>query len=43
MIDKKAYVTPTLANLGSVTDLTQTGRTNPGPDAKSGSVSSQGV
>ena len=43
MIDKKAYVAPALVNLGSVADLTQTGRTNPGPDAKTGSVSSKGV
>ena len=43
MIDKKAYVAPALVNLGSVADLTQTGLTNPGPDAKTGSVSSKGV
>lgn len=42
-MDKRTYQTPKLVNLGSVADLTQTGKTNPGPDAKSGSVSSQGV
>ena len=43
MIDKKAYVAPTLVKLGSVADLTKTGTTNAGPDAKTGSVSSQGA
>lgn len=43
MTEKKAYVTPTLVNLGSVADLTKTGTTNAGADAKTGSVGSRGV
>ncbi len=39
----KSYETPKLVSLGTVADLTQTGLTNPGPDAKSGSVLSEGV
>jgi hypothetical protein len=40
---KQPYIQPELKTIGAVADLTKTGRTNPGPDAKSGSVSSQGV
>ena len=39
---KKAYSAPELKDFGSVTQLTQTGLTNPGQDAKSGSRLSQG-
>ena len=40
----KSYETPKLVSLGTVADLTQTGLTNPGPDAKAGSVThSEGV
>jgi hypothetical protein len=39
----KSYETPKLVSLGSVTDLTQTGLTNPGGDAKQGSVLSPGA
>lgn len=42
-MDKKEYTTPDLVEHGSVTDLTQTGLTNPGDDGKSGSAPSQGV
>jgi len=38
MNDKRTYETPKLVDLGAVTDVTQTGRTNPGGDAKQGSV-----
>ncbi len=34
----KSYETPTLVSLGSVADLTQTGLTHSGGDAKGGSV-----
>jgi hypothetical protein len=40
--EKKAYRAPTVDDWGTVTDLTATGLTNPGGDAKSGSVMSQG-
>jgi hypothetical protein len=40
---KKEYQRPELKNWGTVADLTQTGLTNPGGDAKSGSRPSQGV
>jgi len=39
---KKEYSRPELKNWGTVADLTQTGLTRPGDDAKSGSVLSQG-
>lgn len=37
-----SYTSPDLQEWGSVTDLTQTGQTNPGDDGKSGSKPSQG-
>lgn len=37
---KKDYAAPQLRDLGAVTDLTQTGNTNPGADAKGGSSAS---
>lgn len=40
---KKAYTAPRLKTWGKVSQLTQTGLTNPGGDAKSGSRPSQGV
>lgn len=40
--DKEPYRAPELQEWGSVADLTATGRTNPGDDAKNGSVLSQG-
>ena len=40
---KSPYVQPELKRLGAVADLTKTGRTNPGFDAKAGSVNSRGV
>lgn len=40
--EKRAYNEPTVTDFGSVTELTQTGRTNPGGDAKSGSARSRG-
>jgi len=43
MEGKQLYVRPELNVLGSVADLTRTGRTNPGGDGKSGSVASAGV
>ena len=39
---KKAYQAPKLVNLGSVADLTQVGMTNPGTDARHGSVNPPG-
>lgn len=39
---KKQYESPKLVVLGTVADLTKTGQTNAGGDAKTGSVSSQG-
>ena len=39
---KKAYTTPSLTKWGKVAELTQTGKTNPGTDGKSGSRPSQG-
>ena len=41
--DKKAYTSPSLKKWGKVADLTQTGLTQPGPDAKDGSSSSTGT
>lgn len=38
----KTYSTPSLREWGSVTELTQTGQTNPGGDGKDGSSSSMG-
>jgi hypothetical protein len=40
--EKKTYRRPTVQDWGTVTDLTATGLTNPGDDAKSGSVASMG-
>jgi hypothetical protein len=40
--DKKAYTRPDLVEWGAVADLTRTGLTRPGDDAKSGSVLSRG-
>jgi hypothetical protein len=39
---KKPYTSPQLKKWGTVADLTKTGQTNPGPDTKAGSSSSQG-
>ena len=41
-IEKKGYTPPTLKTWGTVRDLTQTGKTNPGGDGKSGSAASKG-
>ena len=38
----KEYSRPELRAWGSVTELTQTGQTNPGTDGKAGSRPSQG-
>jgi hypothetical protein len=40
---KHEYATPTIRDWGTVTQLTQTGLTRPGADAKAGSVLSNGV
>jgi hypothetical protein len=40
---KKQYRKPEIQDFGTVTDLTATGKTNPGPDAKGGSAASQGA
>lgn len=40
---KSEYSKPEIHELGKVTELTQTGLTNPGEDGKSGSRPSQGV
>ena len=42
MESKKSYTPPVLKKWGKVADLTQTGRTMPGADAKGGSAGSQG-
>jgi hypothetical protein len=39
----KSYSAPEFEEFGTVADLTETGLTKPGDDAKSGSVASQGV
>lgn len=39
---QKDYKAPEIRDLGSVTELTQTGLTRPGDDTKSGSRPSQG-
>lgn len=39
---KKPYTTPKLKNWGAVADLTQTGKTTEGGDAKTGSTPSDG-
>jgi len=40
---KKDYQKPEIKAWGTVADLTATGMTKPGNDAKSGSAASQGV
>jgi hypothetical protein len=40
--DKKKYKPPTISDWGTIADLTKTGGTHAGGDAKSGSVASQG-
>lgn len=40
--EKKQYRKPQVRDWGTVTELTATGQTMPGSDAKSGSSSSQG-
>ena len=40
--NKKSYTAPHLKPWGTVADLTQTGQTHPGGDAKAGSVLSKG-
>jgi len=42
MSNIQEYKAPKLVTLGSVSDLTKTGLSNPGGDAKSGSVLSNG-
>lgn len=37
-VNKKAYSTPMLENVGKVADLTQTGKTREGGDVKTGSI-----
>ncbi len=41
-MDKKQYEAPQIRDWGTVSELTATGQTNPGADAKNGSASSQG-
>jgi hypothetical protein len=43
MSNTQEYKAPKLVTLGTVADLTRTGITNPGSDAKGGSAASQGV
>ena len=38
----KEYKAPEIRDLGTVTELTQTGKTMPGEDGKSGSAASKG-
>lgn len=42
-MDKQGYSSPELTEHGSLTDLTQTGRTRPGNDIKGGSAASNGI
>jgi len=42
LTEKKVYVRPSIEDHGKVADLTATGLTNSGADAKSGSVLSKG-
>ena len=42
-MDKKQYEAPRLREWGTVADLTATGKTMPGNDAKEGSAASQGI
>ncbi len=42
MSDHKKYTSPALMKWGTVADLTKTGTTTSGADAKGGSVASQG-
>ena len=42
MTEKKVYVQPSIEDHGKVADLTAMGTTNPGGDAKMGSVASRG-
>jgi hypothetical protein len=41
-MQKKEYNKPEIKSWGTVADLTATGMTNPGNDAKSGSAASMG-
>jgi hypothetical protein len=41
-MEKRDYETPVIRDWGTVTQLTQTGRTNLGADAKMGSAGSSG-
>jgi hypothetical protein len=41
-MEKKTYSEPDVTDFGTVTDLTETGLTNPGGDGKQGSSPSQG-
>ena len=41
--EKKQYQKPEVQDWGTVTDLTATGTTQSGPDAKGGSAASQGA
>ncbi|MDT8342713.1 MAG: hypothetical protein RQ751_14475 [Longimicrobiales bacterium] len=40
---KKTYEKPGIKSWGTVADLTATGKTKPGNDAKGGSAASQGI
>jgi hypothetical protein len=40
--EKRSYVRPAIEDFGKVVDLTATGLTNPGGDAKQGSAMSSG-
>jgi hypothetical protein len=42
-MEKKRYETPRIKDWGTVAELTATGQTMPGDDAKSGSAASQGA
>lgn len=42
-MEKKQYQKPQLKEWGTIADLTATGKTMPGSDAKSGSAASQGA
>ena len=43
MTEKKVYVQPSIEDHGKVADLTATGMTQEGADAKTGSVATPGV
>ena len=42
-MQKKDYIAPEVRDWGTVAQMTATGKTHPGDDAKGGSAASQGI